>query len=431
MFENVLGQPAVNQLRADLMNGSLPPSVLFEGPPASGKGTAALELGRALSCLTPGAPWNCTCPECAKHRQLHHPDLLLLGSKTFSAEIAASSAAYLRDPESAAKLLFFRTVRKLLNRFNSQLWEGEEARLAKLSTLITQCHELLEELGVSTLKADEREKRTANLVKNAFQLERDGISDMIPIFQIRRAAYWARLAPSGKRKLLVIENADRMQDGARNALLKILEEPPETTQIVLCTTKKSALLPTIRSRLRPYVFEQRSHQTEQDVIRRVFRDTRTVEADNSPGLQSYLESFLPIPPNQIAKNAELFMSALIQKALHAQSQQNKQNLVILQSFSQTLPDFPGIQNVPVRSILIILMKELDNFSMPLLFTDFLKELLAICAILLMNYQNGPGLISLVSVWRDQIREADTAVSTYNQSPASSLERLFISMLEAI
>uniref|UniRef100_A0A7C3IJH0 DNA polymerase III n=1 Tax=Gracilinema caldarium TaxID=215591 RepID=A0A7C3IJH0_9SPIR len=431
MFENVLGQPAVNQLTADLMSGSLPPSILFEGPPASGKGTAALELGRGLSCLTPGAPWNCTCPECAKHRQLQHPDLLLLGSRTFSAEIAASSAAYLREPESAAKLLFFRSLRKLLNRFTPQLWEGEEARLAKLAPLITQCNELIDELSLSQIDETEREKLAANLVKNAFQLEREGISDTIPIFQIRRAAYWARLAPSGKRKLLIIENADRMQDGARNALLKILEEPPETAQIVLCTAKKSALLPTIRSRLRPYSFEQRSLQSEQDVIRRVFRDTRPIEAGSGPILQHYLESFLPIPPEQIAKTAELFISALIQKAQEAQSVRNEHNLVILQNFSQTLPDFKGIQNAIVRSFLTILMKDLDNFSMPLLFTDFLKELLAICTSLLMNYQNGPELIALVSTWKDQIKEADTAVSTYNQSPASSLERLFISMLEAI
>lgn len=431
MFENVLGQPAVQQLMADLKGGVLPPSILFEGPPASGKGTAALELGRTLSCLTPEAPWNCTCSECIKHRQLLHPDLLLVGSRDFSAEIAAASAAYIREPESAAKLLFFRSVRKLLNRFNPQLWEGEEARLGKLAPLITTCNEILEELSIGQDDGTDREKLTANLLKNVFQLEREGISDTIPIFQIRRAAYWARLAPSGKRKLLVIENADRMQDSARNALLKILEEPPETTQIVLSTAKKSALLPTIRSRLRPYTFEPRDQRTEQEVIRRVFRDSRAFDDGASPSLQKYLESFLPVPPEQISRTAGLFLASLIQKAKRMPSAHSEQNRLILQSFAQALPEPEGLQNATVRTIHTMVMKELDNFSMPLVFTDFLMQLLELCTSLLQNYQKGPELITLVTYWKDQIKEADSAVSTFNQNPLSSLERLFISMLEAI
>lgn len=431
MFENVLGQPAVQQLAADLLGGSLPASILFEGPPSSGKGTAALELGRALSCLNSRAPWNCTCSECVKHRQLQHPDLLILGSRTFSAEIAAASDAYLREPESAAKMLFFRSVRKLLHRFNTQLWEGEEARLAKLAPLIIQSNELLEELGPDQVAKEEREKLTAALVKNAFQLEREGISDTIPIFQIRRAAYWARLAPSGKRKLLIIENADRMQDAARNALLKILEEPPETTQIVLITAKKSALLPTIRSRLRPYAFEQRPQETELDVIRRVFRDRMVNESGKGPIIQTYLESFLPIPPDQIAKTAGLFLSFLIYKTQQARSGIQNQHMEALKNLSRSLPDITNIQDVSIRTFLTLLMKELDNFSMPLLFKDFLKELTGFCTQLLIGYQTGPELVVLVNTWKDRIKEADSAVSTYNQSPASSLERLFISMQEAI
>jgi DNA polymerase-3 subunit gamma/tau len=362
---------------------------------------------------------------------LLHPDLLLLGIKTFSAEIAAASAAYLRNSESAAKLLFFRSVRKLLHRFNAQLWEGEESRLAKLAPIISQCNELIEELSASQVDEQEREKLTTNLVKNAFQLERDGISDTIPIFQIRRAAYWARLAPSGQRKLLVIENADRMQDAARNALLKILEEPPETCQMVLCTTKKSALLPTIRSRLRSYTFEQRDLQTELEVVRRVFRDTPMSTTKAGPLLQTYLESFLPISPEQIARTAGLFLSALIQKAQQAHRVQYKENLAILQNFSHQLPGLKEIDKAAIRSIVLILMKELDNFSMPLLFTDFLKEISILCSQLLRHYQTRPELVALVSLWKDQIAEADNGVSTYNLSPLSSLERLFISMMEAI
>src|SRR4029434_4293587 len=46
----------------------------------------------------------------------------------------------------------------------------------------------------------------------------------------------------------IVEDADYMNDGASNALLKTLEEPPATTHLILTTTNPMALLATIRSR---------------------------------------------------------------------------------------------------------------------------------------------------------------------------------------
>ena len=50
------------------------------------------------------------------------------------------------------------------------------------------------------------------------------------------------------RKFGVIEEADRMNSEAQNALLKTLEEPPRETTIILTTANPSSLLPTTRSR---------------------------------------------------------------------------------------------------------------------------------------------------------------------------------------
>lgn len=49
-------------------------------------------------------------------------------------------------------------------------------------------------------------------------------------------------------RVFLIDEADKMNDAAANALLKTLEEPPATTHIFLLTSRPSALLPTIRSR---------------------------------------------------------------------------------------------------------------------------------------------------------------------------------------
>lgn len=51
-----------------------------------------------------------------------------------------------------------------------------------------------------------------------------------------------------KARLFLIDDADKMNDAASNALLKTLEEPPSTTYIILATSKPEALLQTIHSR---------------------------------------------------------------------------------------------------------------------------------------------------------------------------------------
>ena len=57
-----------------------------------------------------------------------------------------------------------------------------------------------------------------------------------------------RKAVMGRGKVFVIEQAERMNAAAQNAMLKTLEEPAGRALIVLLTDQPGALLPTIRSR---------------------------------------------------------------------------------------------------------------------------------------------------------------------------------------
>jgi DNA polymerase-3 subunit delta' len=57
-----------------------------------------------------------------------------------------------------------------------------------------------------------------------------------------------------QRKVFIIGDAERMvpqegSDFAANALLKVLEEPPANTHLILTSSEPGALLPTIRSRV--------------------------------------------------------------------------------------------------------------------------------------------------------------------------------------
>jgi DNA polymerase III delta prime subunit len=52
----------------------------------------------------------------------------------------------------------------------------------------------------------------------------------------------------GETKAVILEDAELLTIEAQNALLKVLEEPPQHTLIVLSTNTKETLLPTIISR---------------------------------------------------------------------------------------------------------------------------------------------------------------------------------------
>jgi DNA polymerase-3 subunit delta' len=74
---------------------------------------------------------------------------------------------------------------------------------------------------------------------------------IISIEEVRRLVSASQFSPSVARyRVVVIEDADRMQERTSNVLLKALEEPPERTVWILCAPSEADLLPTIRSRVR-------------------------------------------------------------------------------------------------------------------------------------------------------------------------------------
>jgi DNA polymerase-3 subunit gamma/tau len=448
VFEHLLGQSAAELLSADSAQGRVAPARLFAGPAASGKGTAALELARFISCENPDpktrATWNCACSACARHRLLLHQDLLCLGSRPFSAEIGASAAAFLREPSQAAGgTLCIRAVRKLLVRFNTALWE-DEPKFSRLGPIIISLEEGLDELEAarSGAGADSGKinKAVESLVKDSLKLEAEGVEKTIPIGRVRRAAWWSRLAPAGKGKLLLIENADRMQDGARNSLLKLLEEPPGPVTLVLTSARPNTLLPTVLSRLRPYYFAARDEAAQREVIRRVFRSDAAGPAKSETGggeeggglISAYLDSFLPVPGDKVQALAAFFAASAAAGAAHLVKRRGAAELppsvLGLGKHAAPLGEAAGLgRPVPTcKEAAAMVIKGAAGFAMPSLFSRFLKVLLdQISASLRQMEFSSPERISFSELWRDCAARAESAVSVYNQTPALALERLFI------
>lgn len=52
----------------------------------------------------------------------------------------------------------------------------------------------------------------------------------------------------GQARVFLIDDADKLNESSANALLKVLEEPPHTSHLILLTSRPAMLLPTILSR---------------------------------------------------------------------------------------------------------------------------------------------------------------------------------------
>lgn len=74
---------------------------------------------------------------------------------------------------------------------------------------------------------------------------------MIKVKEARELAVLAQTRPSmGRWRVIVVEDADRFNEPAADALLKSLEEPPPRTVWMLCAPSQEDLIITVRSRCR-------------------------------------------------------------------------------------------------------------------------------------------------------------------------------------
>ena len=79
-------------------------------------------------------------------------------------------------------------------------------------------------------------------------------TSVIRVDDVRELVLRSALVPAGRRwQVMVVEDADRLNDASGNALLKAIEEPTPRTVWLLCAPTVEDVLPTIRSRCRTVV----------------------------------------------------------------------------------------------------------------------------------------------------------------------------------
>jgi DNA polymerase-3 subunit gamma/tau len=220
-----------------------------------------------------------------------------------------------------------------------------------------------------------------------------------------------------------------MREEARNSLLKILEEPPETVSIVLTVQRREALMPTILSRLRPYRFLKRDGEGEMEVIRRVFRDSA------AGPISAYLDSFLPQSSEKLYPLAAFFIASLARSAAVSLKKKGlgeiPPELAALGTRCGPIAEAAGFAKVlSAREVIAAILEGSGGFEARS-FPRFLTLILDLVSQIEREQGASPRSIAYNDIWRKYTAGAEAAAGVWNQTPALALEALFFRLGEAL
>lgn len=150
----------------------------------------------------------------------------------------------------------------------------------------------------------------------------------ISIESVRELRQFVRLKTTGTRAIrraIIVEHADGMTTEAQNSFLKLLEEPPRDTIIIVTVNTIGSLLPTIRSRVQTMTIQTPS----QDAVNAFFganHNAQTVTqsyflSGGLPGLMHALLTSDTTHPllQSVAEAKEILQQPTYERLLHIES----------------------------------------------------------------------------------------------------------------
>ncbi|MBM3311869.1 MAG: DNA polymerase III subunit delta' [Candidatus Aminicenantes bacterium] len=96
----------------------------------------------------------------------------------------------------------------------------------------------------------------------------DEMKSELSIDQFRDFKQLAYLKPMSGRRRVFFWMADLMSDDARHSILKVLEEPPSSTTLILLSENAELVLPTVKSRCQTLVFAPITAKDIEKALRR-------------------------------------------------------------------------------------------------------------------------------------------------------------------
>jgi len=229
---------------------------------------------------------------------------------------------------------------------------------------------------------------------------------------------WAVLAPSAKTKMIIIQNADAANESSRNAMLKILEEPPETVRFILTSSSRATIIATILSRSRLISFDPRTDYQAREIISRLFHaNEEDIQEINS--ISEFFQNKSAYPPKIAIQDAALFVGALLGKAMEKDAGLSGERALELASMAQG-------QNVSTILMLRQVSEKTNGFGAKnSKFTNSFLVFIRGVAQHLTSIANDPSSSASLTMYVDRLfsklREMNMQYRTLNQSPELLLE----------
>lgn len=246
------------ELESTIASGMLPQSILLSGKKGSSRLTAALDLAFILT-------------ESEEREFLRSAKVMFISARSMKMETLAALSLYERQLNDRSRLFLIQTIRKTLLQYHgsiASLYENkkipfrekdEEGRGGTLFSNALAVDALLYRLEDGERDEKERDEIIQGLKKRAGFNEFYTLGKKTPgatIDEIRAVQDW--LNEGSDEKCVIIENPEDFTEGAKNSMLKMLEEPPLHSHLILLSEHPSRILPTILSRVRRFQFPELS-----------------------------------------------------------------------------------------------------------------------------------------------------------------------------
>jgi len=170
------------------------------------------------------------------------------------------------------------------------------------------------------------------IVRNSWDPKTEKFRQSISVDDVRKIKRFFNLSSTDKgQRVVIIDSADDLQNASANALLKILEEPPAKTTILMISHKPNTLLSTIKSRCRKLNLQSLSNgdlkkalsqatQTEDGIINQIsplsegsVRNAATLLNNDGIKIYSKICEIFSVAPNLNRLDVMTIMSELTKK----------------------------------------------------------------------------------------------------------------------
>ena len=232
-FENLRATQSsiADELERTLSSSFLPRSILFSGKPGSSRLTGALDLAFSIAG--------------GDRDYIRSPEIAFFPMRHAESECKAALSLFSRNLNESSRLFLIQALRKVLLSYHysiAELYEGKKTVVKGAkdedgkgdSTIfgnaeavdailmeMEDIHEWNEEATEAIIK-----RLSSHLVPDFFTLGKK--TPGATIDEIRAVQSW--LEDGTEEKVVIFENVEDYTEGAKNSMLKMLEEPPSRLQ---------------------------------------------------------------------------------------------------------------------------------------------------------------------------------------------------------